>query len=116
MARGQSSLGTPASLNTIEGGFEALSMTVLGTLIAKKLSRIGRVMLGSGIDCFILINKHQISLTMECSGSLCLKFRDRIWPGSRNGILEVLSDVCVICAINALRDSDRDSNDIYNPS
>jgi hypothetical protein len=53
---------------------------------------------------------------MECSGSLCLKFRDRIWPGSRNGILEVLSDVCVICAINALRDSDRDSNDIHNPS
>lgn len=91
-------------------------MTVLGTLIAKKLSRIGRVMLGSGIDCFILINKHQISLTMECSSSLCLKFRDRIWPGSRNGILEVLSDVCVIFAINALRDSDRDSNDIYNPS
>lgn len=30
-------------------------------------------------------------------------------------ILEVLSDVCVICAINALRDSDRDSKDIHNP-
>ncbi|KIK38742.1 hypothetical protein CY34DRAFT_372656 [Suillus luteus UH-Slu-Lm8-n1] len=86
----ESNPGTPASLNT---SIEALTITVLGiqhipypkpstprladneprctheALIAKKLSRIDRVMLGPGIDCFTLISKRQASLTMECSGS-----------------------------------------------
>jgi hypothetical protein len=84
--------------------------------IAEKLSRIGGVMLGPGIDCFTLINKRQASLTMECSGSFVFEIPQQDLAREQKWILEVLSDVCVICAINALCDSDRDSKNIHNPS